>query len=418
MLPGFGTARLRLVASHGDADEARIGQAGTDGRDAAAERLARRFGGFRLDQVDRTLSVTAPMVLDVEPAFLDSLGAVDMLDDTLRGVDAAGPLVRVLAGAGNSPESLIRSHPGPGRAARLRALPTADAIASGTTLILNDIADRANRALADLVDDMARVTGAEVGVNAYISERDSTGFGRHWDDHDVVIVQLTGTKHWRIFEPIDLAPLRGWTSDEAGGREALSILLRPGQGLLLPRGWGHAVGGFPGELSAHLTISVTRTRARTLIELASTDPQLSRLAGTVVPVDRPALARLPMDDSTLDHLVGGARARLVTRTSDDVVLAASTRSASRDIPVRGCFVGGAVFADPPDRAAGCVVLAAAGHLISLPRSLVGAMTLLLDSRPHALDELASASTGATAASVAQLVSELSLIDLIRTGATS
>lgn len=37
-----------------------------------------------------------------------------------------------------------------------------------------------------------------VQVNAYLTTQDAAGFALHWDDHDVVIVQLAGEKSWDV----------------------------------------------------------------------------------------------------------------------------------------------------------------------------------------------------------------------------
>ena len=37
--------------------------------------------------------------------------------------------------------------------------------------------------------------------NLYITAVGHRGLVLHWDDHDVFILQLTGSKHWRVWEP-------------------------------------------------------------------------------------------------------------------------------------------------------------------------------------------------------------------------
>jgi hypothetical protein len=37
-----------------------------------------------------------------------------------------------------------------------------------------------------------------VQVNTYLTTNDAPGFSLHWDDHDVVIVQLAGEKSWEV----------------------------------------------------------------------------------------------------------------------------------------------------------------------------------------------------------------------------
>lgn len=408
---------MRLPAEPSDIDEARLVRADSAGRGAAAERIAERFCGFRLDQVDSALATTTPMVLDVAPRFLADLGGLEALDETLRGVDAGGPLARILPGSSAGVAGLVRPNSEPGGPGRLRALPAAEAVVAGATLILNDIGGRARPALGAMVDDTSRVTGTEARVNAYVSGRGETGFGWHWDDHDVIIIQLTGSKLWRIFEPHELSPLRGWTSNTTKGREAASILVRPGMGLLIPRGWGHQVSGFEGELTSHLTVSITRPRARSVFEVAAGERFGDGLAAEVVSIDRPAMALLPLDDAVLEHVRGVLRARLVSQTADDPIRAAAALSASSQFLVRGSFTGGAVFADDPERTRDQIVLAAAGHVIHVPRNLVGTLAALMVGQAQTVGDLSAESPESTVEHVTELVWALAKIDLVRLGAT-
>lgn len=361
------------------------------------------------------MATGTPMVLDIDATFLDDLGGIDAIDDAMRGIDAAGPFLRIMTGPGADPAALIRTPTEPSSPSRLRALTASEAITLGATLILNDLGGRARPALVELLDDTSRVTGTDARVNAYVSERDNTGFGWHWDDHDVVIIQLTGTKHWRIYEPEELAPLRGWTAETPRGREALSILLRPGMGLAIPRGWSHRVSGFAGELSSHLTMSITPLRGRDLLTQAAADPSRVESAAAVVPIDQAVMNPLPLDDAALEHVQGVGRARLVSPAIDDPIKLASARSQGRDVMLRGSFTGGAVFADTADQNTDHVVLAAAGRLIHLPRRLVEPVAMLLTGVPFLIGELADAAPAASAEEIRELVDALSAIDLVRLG---
>lgn len=72
---------------------------------------------------------------------------------------------------------------------------------------------------------------------------------RHCDNTDVVILQMFGTRHWRIErnseppvgidEPVRKAKRlrKGWSTDF--GNSSRVIILRPGSALYVPRGWWH-----------------------------------------------------------------------------------------------------------------------------------------------------------------------------------
>ena len=105
-------------------------------------------------------------------------------------------------------------------------------------------------------DDVATAFRAYVQVNCYLSYGDASGFGPHWDDHDVVVIQLAGRKHWEVHEPSELGALSAFTPPGATQRSIWSGLLSPGSALYIPRGWPHSVTGLSSEPSVHLTLSI------------------------------------------------------------------------------------------------------------------------------------------------------------------
>ena len=101
-----------------------------------------------------------------------------------------------------------------------------------------------------------------VQVNAYLTTRAADGFGLHWDDHDVIIVQLAGEKSWEVRAASRAAPMfrdaepNDTPSDEIVWRG----ILRPGDVLHIPRGhWHQATRPDHQEpVSLHLTFGFTR----------------------------------------------------------------------------------------------------------------------------------------------------------------
>jgi hypothetical protein len=126
----------------------------------------------------------------------------------------------------------------------------------GATLILDAI-DEVCPPLARLCDGLARCFLTHTQVNAYASFRDTYGLGLHWDDHDVLVVQVAGRKAWRVFRPSGEAPL---AHDELSERPPVDGPvwegeLTAGDVLYLPRGWWHAPRGM-NEPSLHLTFAL------------------------------------------------------------------------------------------------------------------------------------------------------------------
>lgn len=43
--------------------------------------------------------------------------------------------------------------------------------------------------------------------DARVPQAAREGFGTHWDDHNVIVVQVEGSKHWRLYGPTRSAPM-------------------------------------------------------------------------------------------------------------------------------------------------------------------------------------------------------------------
>lgn len=160
--------------------------------------------------------------------------------------------------------------------------------AEGATLVLQGL----HRLWPPLIDYSRRL-GAELRrplqVNAYLTPPGSQGFSTHYDTHDVFVLQVDGTKRWRLHEPVLADPLEkqawGGRADEVGataqGEPALDVVLSPGDALYLPRGWLHSAEAL-GSRSLHLTVGVRAlTRYAVVEELLALAAGDARLRATL-----------------------------------------------------------------------------------------------------------------------------------------
>lgn len=130
-------------------------------------------------------------------------------------------------------------------------------MSEGFTLVLNEL-DQGWAPISVLSRGLEEAFGHRVGVNAYFTPPRSQGFLPHSDDHDVFILQLEGTKTWRVYAPLVELPAGEVPQDEIRkslGRPVARYELRRGDMLYVPRGWIHecATSGRP---SLHLTVGV------------------------------------------------------------------------------------------------------------------------------------------------------------------
>jgi len=107
--------------------------------------------------------------------------------------------------------------------------------------------------------------GALVGANIYWTPKDTQGLAPHWDSIDAFVLQLNGTKKWKLWKnpEMDLPP--GDSSEDMQmdelGEPLAEIELEPGDMLYMPRGIVHCAHSGPEESSIHVTFSVNENNS-------------------------------------------------------------------------------------------------------------------------------------------------------------
>lgn len=130
----------------------------------------------------------------------------------------------------------------------------AQQLREGAMLVLDAI-EEMHPPIRHLAGSLERWLRTGVQVNAYASCTSREGFGVHWDDHDVIVVQIQGAKRWRIYGSTRRVPLyRDVAFDDTPPEQPIDgFTLRAGDVLHVPRGWWHAAAASVGEPSLHLT---------------------------------------------------------------------------------------------------------------------------------------------------------------------
>ena len=123
----------------------------------------------------------------------------------------------------------------------------AAAVDDGATLVMQGL-QRTSLHLARFCRSLERAISHPVQANAYLSPPGSAGLRSHRDDHDVLALQLAGTKVWAIE---DLGTVR--TSN--------------GDVLYIPAGVRHEAAA-QHEMSLHVTIGIVRVSVRQAVQRA------------------------------------------------------------------------------------------------------------------------------------------------------
>eukprot|EP01127_Copromyxa_protea_P018301 TRINITY_DN5724_c0_g1_i3.p1 TRINITY_DN5724_c0_g1~~TRINITY_DN5724_c0_g1_i3.p1 ORF type:complete len:399 (-),score=83.01 TRINITY_DN5724_c0_g1_i3:4-1200(-) len=102
--------------------------------------------------------------------------------------------------------------------------------------------------------------GAGVSANVYLTPKSHQGFAPHYDDVEVFILQVEGSKRWRLYPHRDASEHLDRTSspnfDQADiGSPFLDVVLKSGDLLCLPRGCIHQAISTDEHHSLHITVS-------------------------------------------------------------------------------------------------------------------------------------------------------------------
>ncbi len=115
--------------------------------------------------------------------------------------------------------------------------------------------------------------GCPVHTNLYLTPPGAQGFEPHFDTHEVFVLQIEGTKHWRFYGPareLPLADERFTIAREQLGPPSQEAKVRPGDLLYMPR--GHVHEAFTSDsLSLHLTVGIKVFRWTDLVGRALAD---------------------------------------------------------------------------------------------------------------------------------------------------
>ncbi|WP_367043903.1 cupin domain-containing protein [Streptomyces sp. Je 1-332] len=157
-------------------------------------------------------------------------------------------------------------------------------LADGATLVLDGI-DELHAPIEQLAADIEHVVRERVQVNCYASFGPQPAFDTHWDDHEVLVLQVHGRKRWRVFAPTRPHPTRRDTQppQQPVDEPVADLILTPGDVLHVPRGWWHDATAVD-EPSLHLTFGVTPPTGVDLLTWAADQLRHHELARQNLPV--------------------------------------------------------------------------------------------------------------------------------------
>jgi hypothetical protein len=294
----------------------------------------------------------------------------------------------------------------------------------GATLILDAI-DEMHAPIARVAECLEGTFREKIQVNAYAGWGSSKGFDLHWDDHDVLVVQVAGRKQWAIYGPTRQYPL--FRDIEPNVQPPSNAIwtgeLSNGDVLYIPRGWWHEACAL-GEPTLHLTFGINHRNGIDLLgwivdqvrEKEAFRMDIPRYSGSKDLRKHAARLRAELAEFWTDELVvkflEDQDAKIVPRPHLSLPwsvmptpLPPSDRASVR-------FVGGLPTLSA-HRAAGAIELLALGKRFTFRLDIQPVLVILLDRQEHPISELCEAVAGSIDARTVRLfLGELILEGLI------
>ena len=298
---------------------------------------------------------------------------------------------------------------------RLRSGQFAEKLRAGATLVLDSVQEMFDP-VAELAVRLEHELRERIQVNLYAGWGKTHGFDVHWDDHDALILQISGRKRWRMHGVTRPAPLQRDVElpPKPEGEPIDDFLLCSGDVLYLPRGQWHDVSAI-GEESLHLTIGFNRATGVDLVAWLADQLRSDESFRTDLP-------RFATAEQRRAH-AATLRARILELAGEDVVdRFLADRDAQAPAHPRPGLPWSATSDLLPDgddvvvrlltpravltRDAGRVSLAADGRRLVFAEAAAPVLEVLVDGVAHPVSELVTAAPSLDRSTVVALLGEL------------
>lgn len=147
----------------------------------------------------------------------------------------------------------------------------AQAYAAGATFAINSLHER-DPAVRQLAHEAELAFFSFANVNVYLTPPDAVGLIPHFDIRDVFVIQIEGSKEWRVWEPQDELPIDKEEIRDAATRLAPAaarvFTLHAGDLMYMPRGIIHQPRTPANEHSLHVTLGVDPVRWEDALQMA------------------------------------------------------------------------------------------------------------------------------------------------------
>lgn len=208
---------------------------------------------FKLETFTEKYWEQEPLIIQrKDDSYYDSLFSITNVDELLDLHRPTGGSIRVVR---NQIPLTPSKYENPDGSLNLNQLYAA--YGDGHTIVVNEI-DRFWKPLKNLCQHITMSLSHSTVANMYLTPKNQKALSPHYDTHDVYVVQVHGTKHWKIYDADYPTPLVN-SFQPVFQREQLQnerdITLHAGDLMYIPRGVPHEA-TTTDESSLHLTLGV------------------------------------------------------------------------------------------------------------------------------------------------------------------
>lgn len=222
------------------------------------------LGPVSIDDFARKYYEKAPLHIPRNrEGFYDRFFSLSELERVVYHTDIANDdLYAAKDGTVSRKESYLRKVDPKSKAADTKLVIDSDRVsalfAHGCSIVVDKITTR-SPGMAGLCSAISTFFRLGAGANVYLTPGgEQQGFRAHYDTHDAVIIQIEGTKHWRVYDwgtELALQTQNFNPKKHVVGEPKLELEMRPGDLLYLPRGVIHEARSSD-ALSLHVTIGL------------------------------------------------------------------------------------------------------------------------------------------------------------------
>ncbi|MEJ0078475.1 MAG: cupin domain-containing protein [Alphaproteobacteria bacterium] len=228
-------------------------------------------------------------------------------DDLVAHTNLRVPFFRLIKDGKIVPESACTTSRmlGPSRDVGLAHLDTLyDGFRDGTTVVLAAL-EKLHPALAQFCSELEAIFRCPIEATASLAPRNAGELSPRHDEHGVFVLQVEGTRRWRVWSDRWRPPDDEAAARLADGNAPVEFLLEPGASLYLPGGFTYAAEASP-TVSLHVVI----------------EAKLLRWLDVIGVVARESLTSLTTDQDAQGALAVGRRPGEPVGGEDDAALAA------------------------------------------------------------------------------------------------